>query len=117
MPDGERLTFQSRFGGAPNLFQKPADGSGEAERLTRSELIHGSQSWSPDGKSLVYIEVDPVSARDIWVLPLDGEEKPRPLLRTAFDETGARVSANGRWLAYSSNESGRTEIYVASFPD
>ena len=80
----------------------------------REKCIH---TWSPDGKSLVYIEVDPVSARDIWVLPLDGEEKPRPLLRTAFDETGARVSANGRWLAYSSNESGRNEIYVASFPD
>ncbi|MCH8268862.1 MAG: PD40 domain-containing protein [Acidobacteria bacterium] len=116
-PDGKQVTFGStRAGGAENLFWKPADGSGAAERLTTSEYLQWATSWSPDGQVLAFTESHPTSGADIWVLPLEGERKPRPFLRTPFNEGGAMFSPDGRWLAYASDESGRYEVYVQSFP-
>ena len=75
--------------------------------------------WSRDGRSLLYGEIDPKTKFDLWVLAMDGASGPRkpvPLLRTAFDERNGKFSADGRWVAYESNESGRYEIYVLPFP-
>ena len=71
---------------------------------------------SRDGKYLLYEELDPSSAADLWVLPLNGERKPFPYIKTNYMETSARFSPDGRWVAYVSNESGNYEIYVQSFP-
>ena len=119
-PDGRRVTFRSDRAGATNLFWKPADGSGAAERLTTSENTQSPSSWSPDGQVLAFYE-RPIGGaftpnRDIWVLPIEGEQKPRPFLQTPFEEAGAVFSPEGRWLAYMSTESGRQEIYVQPFP-
>jgi Tol biopolymer transport system component len=115
-PDGKRVTFSSTRAGSTNLFWKPADGSGAAERLTTSEYTQIPQSWSPDGQVLGFHELHPITNWDIWVLPLEGERKPRPFLQTPFYESSPKFSPNGRWLAYSSNESGRFEVYVQAFP-
>ncbi len=72
-------------------------------------------SWSPDGQLLAFVEVNPTTGYDIWVLRLS-DRKAQPFLRTPFNESVPRFSPDGRWLAYISNESGRYEIYVQPYP-
>jgi Tol biopolymer transport system component len=84
------------------------------ERLTISEYHQSLTSWSPDGKWLIFYQMHPKTYRDIWVLPIGGE--PFPFLITPFQEAGGMFSPDGRWLAYVSDESGRYEVYVQSFP-
>ena len=115
-PDGKRVTFNSARARSFNLFWRPADGSGAEERLMTSEYNLLPSSWSPDGQMLAFSEVHPTTRLDIWVLPLEGERKPRPFLITQFNESSAMFSSDGRWLAYTSDESGRFEIYVQPFP-
>ena len=113
-PDGRHLTFSSDRERPPSLFRQTADGSGSAERLTTSAHGPTAQAWSPDGKTLVFVDGWPKF--DLWLLTLDGERKPRPLFHGPFNESQARISPNGRWLAYVSDESGREEVYVVPFP-
>ena len=113
-PDGSRLTFTS-VQGKPNLFWQPADGSGPAERLTKSAHMQTAQAWSPDGKTLVLQESGPTTA-ELWILQVDGDRKPRPFLTGPSNKYQARLSPNGRWLAYVSDESRRDEVYVTGFP-
>ena len=115
-PDGKRIAFVSNKEGQLNIFWQLADGSGGLERLTTSEYLNAPMSWSPDGQLLAFSEVNPATGRDIWVLRL-GDRKAQPFLRTPFDEGAPRFSPDGRWLVYVSNESGRNEIYVQSYPD
>jgi serine/threonine-protein kinase len=114
-PDGSRLAFSSSQEGALSMFWMPADGSGSAERLTTSLLFQDPSSFSPDGRLLVFVELDPANAQDIWVLPLDSPRKPRPLLTTRYVEGGPMLSPDGQWLAFVSNESGDNEVYVRPF--
>jgi len=72
-------------------------------------------SWSPDGKVLVYSDGRPEAGQDIWALRVDGDRQPTPILHTLASEVDARLSPDGRWLAYASDESGRYEVYVQSF--
>src|SRR5262249_10268948 len=81
-----------------------------------SEDAKSVDDWSPDGTLLLYEDVSPRTATDLWVLPLAGERKPAVYLQTPFDETHARFSPDGRFVAYTSNESGRDEVYVQTFP-
>ena len=116
-PDGKQVTFPSRRAGVPNLFWKPADGTGAAEQLTtREHPTDHSFSWSPDGQVLAFTEAHPITGWDLWVLPLGGNSNPRPFLQTPFREAAPRFSPDGRWLAYVSDESGRPEIYAQPFP-
>ncbi len=112
--DGERITFTAapRYG----LFWIRADGSDTAtERLGSSEMSIPA-SWSPDG-DLLYMHYEPKQAHDICVLsPANGTWKGRALLATTALERDAQVSPDGRWLAYSSSVSGRTEVYLRRFP-
>jgi len=71
---------------------------------------------TPDGSALLIDEMDPVTQSDVFLVPLTGDHKPRPLLKTPFSDVGARVSPDGRYIAYVSNESGRNEVYVRPFP-
>jgi serine/threonine protein kinase len=115
-PDGTRITYGSATAGPENLFWKPADGSGSAERLTTSDHQHTAASWSPDGQTLAFVEVRPTTGADIWVLPLAGDRRPRAIIQTRFTEAYPEFSPDGRWLAYSSDESGRPEVYVQPYP-
>jgi len=119
-PDGNRVAFSGVDG---DLYSTPADGSGDAERLTvgdtsarASRRIQVPTSWSPDGRTLVYTQ-RVAANRDIWTLTL-GDSVPvtRPLVTGPSDEPSAEISPDGRYLAYESNQSGRPEIYVQPFP-
>jgi len=117
-PDGKRLVFSSnREGGAHNLFWKPADGSGEPERLSTTDYHQDPASFSPDGKLLAFAQSHPETKWDIWLLNMDNERRAEPFLRTEFDEYDPMISPDGQWLAYTSNESGQFEVYVQSMPD
>jgi Tol biopolymer transport system component len=112
-PDSKRVVFQS---GTPlNLFWQLADGSGNAEPVATSEYRQGPSSWSPDGQLLAFIETHPTSAQDIWVFRLS-DRKAEPFLRTPANEGGPAFSPDGHWLAYSSDDSGRLEVYVQPYP-
>ncbi len=119
-PDGKRIAFSSSRDGPWNLYQKAASGAGEEELLLKTTSNKWTTDWSPDGRFLLYTELDPKTRADLWALPPSGESrnaerKPMPFLRTEFDERNARFSPDGRWVSYQSNESGRDEIYVRGF--
>jgi len=95
---------------------KAANGSGQDELLFESDNAKYPMHWAPDGRFVLYREYDPKKSTDLWILPIEGEHKPYPWLSTQFDESTLRgFSPDGKWLAYSSNESGRSEIYIQAF--
>jgi serine/threonine-protein kinase len=114
-PDGERVTFTSDREGSLNLYWQPLDGSETAQRLTTSANAQFPNSWSPDGTSLAYTELDPQAGLDIWVLSTDGP-KAVPFLQTDDNESAAVFSPDGRFLVYVSDESGKDEVYVRAYP-
>jgi Tol biopolymer transport system component len=114
-PDGARIAFADKAGAS--LKQKSSAGGGAEELLLASSA--GSiapYSWSPDGRFLIYNRRDPVTTGDLWVLPLDGKQKPSVFLNSKFEERLAQFSPDGRWVAYTSDESGRNEVYLRPFP-
>ena len=114
-PDGSRVAFSSNRGGHFDLYQKNANGTGDDELLLKSDQDKSLTSWSRDGRYLLFSSIDPKSGSDIWVLPMQGDHKPAPFLRTEFSEGRASFSPDGRWVAYDSNESGRNEVYIRPF--
>ena len=110
-PDGLEIAFAFSKAGPFNLFMKPVDGSAGAAPLIASPFNQFPTSWMPDASQLAFTEFQPLTGADIWVLDVNTHER-RALVRTLFDETWARFSPDGRWIAYMSNESGRWEIYV-----
>jgi len=114
-PDGTRIAFTSNRKGERDLYQKPADGSGQEELLLEAkDGQKNAEDWSPDGKYLLYNH-QPSGQTHLYVMPLAGDRKPVPFLKTAFRTDEGQFSPNGRWLAYCSNESGEREIYVQGF--
>ena len=112
-PDGTRVAYQE--GGS--LFWRQADGSGGPNRLSTSVIQQIPSSWSPDGRVLAFVEVSPTSVDDIWMLPIgEGTGPPRPWLNSRFAEQHPDWSPDGRWIAYDSDESGRSEVYVQPYP-
>lgn len=104
-PDGARIAFADKAGAS--LKQKSSTGGGAEELLLASSA--GSiapYSWSPDGRFLIYSRRDPVTTGDLWVLPLDGKQKPSVFVNSKFEERLAQFSPDGRWVAYTSDESG-----------
>ncbi len=115
-PDGSRIAFTSARDGGLNLYSKAASGAGSEELLLKTGLPKYPSDWSRDGRYLVYSTRDPKTRGDLWILPLSGDRKPQPFLQTEFNETHGQVSPDGRFLAYSSDETGRYEVYARPFP-
>ena len=116
--DGQRLIFSSQGTDAGNLYWKPADGTGQADRLsTESPNIQMPTAVTPDGHSLIFTEAAAITGGDVMLLALDEPRTVKPLVKTAFSERNGIVSPDGQWLAYESNDSGRFEIFVVPFPE
>jgi serine/threonine protein kinase len=115
-PDGGTIFFTSNRKGHFDLYRKASSGTGSEELVVESNLDKFVTSISPDGRFLLYHTVDPKTKQDVWVLPLDGGQKPFAFLQGEFNEVNAHFSPDGRWVAYQSDESGRSEIYVTPFP-
>ena len=115
-PDGERIAYFSN-GEEPGLFWRAANGTGQAERLTTTQSYQAAKSFSPDGTQLIYLNYPSGIISDIHVLSLADERTSQPLLQTEITEFDPRISPDGRWIAYVSNETGRNEVYVRPYPD
>jgi serine/threonine protein kinase len=118
-PDGSRIFFASNRNGVYDLYQKLASGVKEEELLLQTGDDKRPTSCSPDGRFLLYRTLDPKTRkRELWLLPLEGDRKPFPFLRTEFKNVEGQFSPDGRLVAYVSDESGHRETYVRTFsPD
>jgi len=116
-PDGRHVVFASAGNG---IFQARADGSSQPQALTQSKNLQYPSSFAPDGRRLAFEEI--TGRSQIWTVPLEdvgGQLKaatPEPFLKSSFSDSLAAFSPDGRWLAYQSNESGTSEVYVRAFP-
>jgi Tol biopolymer transport system component len=123
--DGGRLIYRSFETGLVNLYRKSAGGGGVEETVLTHEVEKtagiGSTSlvptdWSPNGASVLFSVPSPASGNDLWILPLTGDKKPVKYIATPAEELHGNFSPDGQLVAYSSNESGKFEIYVETFP-
>ncbi len=115
-PDGRRLTLASAKEGSYSIYWRPIDGSAPDQRLLSGKWPLYPFSWSPDGKVLAFVSVNPTTLQDIRVLRVDQKGASTPFLETQFREGGPAFSPDGKWIAYVSDESGQFEIYVRPFP-
>jgi dipeptidyl aminopeptidase/acylaminoacyl peptidase len=116
-PDGGRIVFASARDAPPFLHIKDVTGGVTEALLPSQGTLQSPDDWSPDGRYLLYSDRHPDTRWDLWILPLDGSADPIPFLRTPFSELTASFSPDGTWVAYASDESGRTEVYVTTFPE
>jgi eukaryotic-like serine/threonine-protein kinase len=116
-PDGKWIAYTSDRSGHSHLYRKPSDGSGAEELLLTDEAITLASDWSPDGKDLLYSRGPSGSEWEVWALPLEGERKPWMVVPRAANSSSSQgsLSPDGHWLAYASNESGPSQVYVVAF--
>lgn len=111
-PDGKFVAY-ARSGG---IYRKTANGAGGEELLHAANTLAVPKSWSPDGKYLIYAQIEPGTGADLFALPMEGNRRPLVLAQTPANEDQGQFSPDGRWVAYTSNESGLSEVYVIPFP-
>ena len=115
-PDGSQIAYALHKPGKVGVIQKRmSNGTGNAEVLIEGSRVRGQRLVIGTG-GLSPMRYYPAKSADLWILPLFGDRKPFPFLQTEFEEDSGRFSPNGRWMAYTSNETGRNEVYVQSFP-
>ncbi len=115
-PDGSEIAFNS-VQRPPGIYRVSTDGTGAPALLVRragEPKLPGA--WSPDGRTIIFAQLTREARRDLWTLPLEPGGSPSRLLATSADEHSPDFSPDGAWLAYVSDESGRPEVYVQSFP-
>jgi Tol biopolymer transport system component len=91
-------------------------GTGNEELFLSTPIDKFPDAWSSDGRTMVFDAFDPKTKADLWILTVDGDRKPAPYRQTAFNEGHGTISPDGRWLAYTADDTGRAEIYIESFP-
>jgi serine/threonine protein kinase/Tol biopolymer transport system component len=111
-PDGTRLGFSSGRGSVRTLFWQPADGHTRMESLTSSHFSQSSGSWSPDGRTLVFDQLNPATGWALWIMSMAGDRRPQPFVETTFNEWSPLFAPSGRWVAYVSDESAQNERAV-----
>ena len=117
LPDGSQIVVVSSQGnGQYGIVQNVAGGAGHEETLLTSVVPTYPWNVSRDGRWLLYSQVDARTKEDLWLLPMQGDRKPEPFLATDYAEIDGVFSPDGRFIAYVSDESGRFEVYVRSFP-
>jgi len=119
-PDGQSLFFSSYAKDQPHIYRTKSDGTGPTETVLESRGVEETP-WSVcrDGRYVAYNRstIEEYPRYSIWILPLTGERKPFPLVQSQFSNAAPVFSSDCQWVAYSSNESGRREVYVTHFPD
>jgi Tol biopolymer transport system component len=115
-PDGTRVAYASSREGSTNVYWRRADGSGAEEQLTSSAHTVIPQSWTRDGRHLVVTNVQPDHANWVGVMQVEGPHTIQRFQTGDAPSTMGSVSADGRWMAYVSAESGRLEVYVRPYP-
>jgi serine/threonine protein kinase len=114
-PDGSRIAFASAKPDAAHIYEKPSTGVGNDQLVFQSET-EIPVDWSRDGRYIVFSRLKS-GGNDTWVLDLSGQKKASPFIQSPFDKTQAKVSPEGRWIAYATNDSGMYQIVVQTFPD
>jgi len=115
-PDGKRIVFRSNPDGLHDLYQTAANGSGARTLFLKSPYAKYPTDWLPDGRGIIYHTFQADTGSDIWLAAPDGSHAT-PLVQTAFDEMQGQVSPDGRWLGYTSLETGQAEVYIRSLVD
>ena len=116
-PDGQHIVFSSQRGGRFNLFRTAANGTGSPESLADADVEQLVNAVTPDGKSAIAHALVPERSADLIVVSLTGDPQTESLISTEFAERDAALSPDGKWVAFESNMSGQTEVYVRPFPD
>ena len=114
-PDLTRIVFNSDRDGFYNLYEKPVNGTRDEIKLLQFKELTFATSWSRDGRFLLCNASGAKARYDLWLVPLEGDRKPLPFLNTEFNELDGRFSPDMRWIAYVSDESGSSEVYVRPF--
>jgi Tol biopolymer transport system component len=114
-PDGSRIVFTSNRNGVYDLYQKASSGAGTEELFYQSKEGKGANSWSPDGKFLIYYSIGQPTHLKLLAAEGASDRQPTPLVDLQFSSVTGRFSPDGHWIAYSSNESGKNEISVRPF--
>jgi serine/threonine-protein kinase len=113
-PDGRTIVYSSGPDAEKDIFQQSLDG-GAARLVLRRPGAQWPSDWSGNGKVLLFTDHKADNTMGVWLQPLDSVTA-RPYIDTPFSESGGRLSPNGSWVAYTSNETGREEVYVQAFP-
>ena len=113
-PAGDRIAFTARDGF--DLLVRTVEGTEPPQLLISDDSIKLLGDWSPNGAELVYTRIDGAASFDLWIAQAD-DGSARPLLATPANEMQARISPDGRWIAYASDESGALEVYVQRYPE
>ena len=113
-PVGDRIAFSSTRDGKPGISIKSADNTGVDERVFETSTARwvAPFGWSPDGRSVLFSMPGLKTSSDLWMVPVSGERKAVPLLQSAASEGWGQISPDGKWLAYTSTETGPSEVYV-----
>jgi dipeptidyl aminopeptidase/acylaminoacyl peptidase len=115
-PNGQQVVFCSNRSGVFDLYVKSTAAPEGEQLLLATAQNKSATDWSLDGRFILFRSVDPTLSHDLWALPLDGDKKPFPVVRTGFVEPHGQFSPDRQWVAYQSNESGRAEVYIQPFP-
>jgi Tol biopolymer transport system component len=115
-PAGDRITFVSTRNGQTSIYVKLSNGSAVEEPLVSSPELKWNPTFSPDGKFIIYAQLNPKTNTDLYRVSTESDKRVEMFLQTNFIEAQPRVSPNGRWVAYVSNETGKFEVYVQTFP-
>jgi Tol biopolymer transport system component len=115
-PDGSEVVFARQKKVGFDLYRMSATGSTPESLVLATDVGSSPDDWSRDGRYLLYETTDPKTRTDLWIVPMKEGGKPYPYIQAPYDQTHAQFSPDGRFVSYTSNESGHDEVYVQTFP-
>jgi serine/threonine protein kinase len=114
-PDGKKVAYSTDRQGS-GIYIKNSDGTESEQELLKSRATNAPLDWSPDGRLMIYLTINESTGVDLTTVPLEGKHEQTPFANTKFSENNARISPDGHWVVYDSDESGKSEIYTRPFP-